>query len=100
MCTRARPYGRAGQCSFGGRGVTVAAEAREVRWPVLFFNFFSKMFVMCQFCRTTNLTHDKGCVVRPNKQCTAKDCLPSGPALRVCDKCTGLGPSPTEGPYQ
>jgi hypothetical protein len=22
MCTRARPYGRAGRCGFGGRGVT------------------------------------------------------------------------------
>jgi hypothetical protein len=23
MCTRARPYGRAGRCGFGGRGVTL-----------------------------------------------------------------------------
>jgi hypothetical protein len=22
MCTRARPYGRAGRCGFGGQGVT------------------------------------------------------------------------------
>jgi hypothetical protein len=27
MCTRARPYGRAGRCGFGGRGVTNSIRA-------------------------------------------------------------------------
>jgi hypothetical protein len=25
MCTRARPYGRAGRCGFGGQGVTLSS---------------------------------------------------------------------------
>jgi hypothetical protein len=33
MCTRARPYGRAGRCGFGGRGVTGSNHgARTFSW--------------------------------------------------------------------
>jgi hypothetical protein len=31
MCTCARPYGRAGQCGFGGRGVTFDGQILVVR---------------------------------------------------------------------
>jgi hypothetical protein len=53
------------------------------RMACAIFYFFSEMSAHDNFlmhfenaCRATNLTHDKGCVMHPNKWCTAKACLP------------------------
>jgi hypothetical protein len=48
MCTRARPYGRARQCDFGGQGVTngIRAVSTVGRKPSSYWSFLKASFVL------------------------------------------------------
>jgi hypothetical protein len=59
MCTRSRPYGRVGQCGFGGQGVTDYIKGLRGFLQVDESNNPSSGFIMCpcKKCKMKRITH-------------------------------------------